>query len=552
MAEFRSRLGLGGVDKRISMVGTGTSPTATALKPTNTILHKTGSFASLRSLNKENDNSQIHVKEVPLDTEKPIPAFCPWSHEAFLHRLKTFAPVTSWLPKPSDEISEVVWAKRGWSCVGIETIACGACRRRLVVDFQPAKYGRESKRRRVRFDTDEDKVEKMGTVITSDGVGTPWISQQAPADNGNHDGEAKDEDDGDDANDYEYEEAFEKGLVAKYKVLVIDGHGDSCPWRQASCKDDIYRLPVVRRDWWQRHVSESFLSALGMAEDIGKLNLREVPFEPDAAKILEDMPPGFFTTAHQMQHGIGPTSRPGTARSISPRPRTPGSIRTLGSRASSPNGSVRGAQLAPSADPETAFSRSLQARALSISLTGWMPTTESSTNLLSCSACFQRVGLWLYQQGESPSKTEPRADSGHGDKPVDEENLDVPDPDDLPGLDLISQHREHCPFRNPASQAGTGDFSSLPAWQILYTTVSRWAEEQSRRSGSFSRDPAPEPMRGRLGHSVQITAGGAALSRDQVNKLDRERMTKMRKLRKALGIFRRPSTGKEGKKGSEG
>ncbi|KAF2149552.1 zf-C3HC-domain-containing protein, partial [Myriangium duriaei CBS 260.36] len=433
MAELRARLGIGAADKRISMMPTSGHGTTTPLKPTNTILHKTGSFASLRSIDKERDRVQLK-EPLPLP-EKSFPAFCPWSHEAFMDRLKTFAPVTNWMPKPAEEVGEMAWVKRGWACVGVETVACAACKKRLVVDFTPAKYGRESKRRKIRFN------------------------------------------DGDDAlDDYEYEEAFEKGLVEKYKALIIDGHRDSCPWRQAGCKDDIYRIPVVRREWWQKHISEAFLSALAMAEDIGRLNLRDIPIKPTAEKILRDMPPGFFTTTYQSYQAPAPMSRPTT-----PRPAT-----------------------------------------LTIALTGWLATTESSTNLLSCSACFQRIGLWLYQ-GPSSSRT----DSGHDFPPTT--------------LDLIDQHREHCPFRNAASQAATGDFSSSPAWSILWTTVARWADEQRRRSHPHQPESAPasplSPSFPPLGHTVSIEAthGG---SREENAKLDKERTTKLRKLRKALGIFR--------------
>ncbi|KAF2239565.1 zf-C3HC-domain-containing protein [Viridothelium virens] len=65
------------------------------------------------------------------------PNYIPWSHDVFLARLKTFADVKLWTPKP-DVISEVEWAKRGWVCEGINRVACkGGCECRVVVRLRP-------------------------------------------------------------------------------------------------------------------------------------------------------------------------------------------------------------------------------------------------------------------------------------------------------------------------------------------------------------------------------------------------------------------------------
>lgn len=65
------------------------------------------------------------------------PNYSPWSQAMFLSRLKSFSSLSKWHPKP-DAISEVVWAKRGWSCVDVNTVACrGGCEHRLVVQIHP-------------------------------------------------------------------------------------------------------------------------------------------------------------------------------------------------------------------------------------------------------------------------------------------------------------------------------------------------------------------------------------------------------------------------------
>lgn len=67
------------------------------------------------------------------------PNYLPWSHEQFLARLKTFADVRVWTPKP-ESVGEVEWAKRGWSCRAWNTVVCkGGCDGRVVVGLRPPR-----------------------------------------------------------------------------------------------------------------------------------------------------------------------------------------------------------------------------------------------------------------------------------------------------------------------------------------------------------------------------------------------------------------------------
>lgn len=67
------------------------------------------------------------------------PNYTPWSHGAFLTRLKTFADVSRWTSKP-DAVNEVAWAKRGWVCAGLNTVSCrGGCEKRVVIALRPPR-----------------------------------------------------------------------------------------------------------------------------------------------------------------------------------------------------------------------------------------------------------------------------------------------------------------------------------------------------------------------------------------------------------------------------
>ncbi len=85
--------------------------------------------------------------------------FAPWDQNQFLRRLKTFTH-EQFKGKP-DAISEVEWAKRGWSCVGEETVGCvGGCESRVVVDLT--------------IEEDEDEEFTLETYQAKKAIGELW------------------------------------------------------------------------------------------------------------------------------------------------------------------------------------------------------------------------------------------------------------------------------------------------------------------------------------------------------------------------------------------
>ncbi|EAT86245.2 hypothetical protein SNOG_06414 [Parastagonospora nodorum SN15] len=76
---------------------------------------------------------------------RKTPNFQPHSQEQFLSRVKTFADVKKWTTKP-DAISEIEWAKRGWSCDTWNTVACkGGCEKRVAVKLYPKRKDADGK-----------------------------------------------------------------------------------------------------------------------------------------------------------------------------------------------------------------------------------------------------------------------------------------------------------------------------------------------------------------------------------------------------------------------
>ncbi|KAH8725101.1 C3HC zinc finger-like-domain-containing protein [Phaeosphaeriaceae sp. PMI808] len=104
----------------------------------------------------------------PSTPRKPA-NFQPHSQEQFLGRVKTFADVKKWTTKP-DTISEIEWAKRGWSCDAWNTVACrGGCEKRVAVKLRPKRKDMDGKAiemsEDLALDVDDKLVERFAELI---------------------------------------------------------------------------------------------------------------------------------------------------------------------------------------------------------------------------------------------------------------------------------------------------------------------------------------------------------------------------------------------------
>lgn len=103
--------------------------------------------ADIDSTSRRNQhNHKCHAKPITSTDERDnslVGTYAPWSREAFLKRLNTFADPHLWTVKP-EAINELQWAKRGWICADKETVACkGQCEQRLVIDLGPSQCDHE-------------------------------------------------------------------------------------------------------------------------------------------------------------------------------------------------------------------------------------------------------------------------------------------------------------------------------------------------------------------------------------------------------------------------
>ncbi|KAK3110989.1 hypothetical protein LTR53_014178 [Teratosphaeriaceae sp. CCFEE 6253] len=366
-------------------------------------------------------------------TPKRAPNFSPWSHETFLARLKTFSSVSQWHPKP-EAIGEVAWAKRGWACVDVNTVACaGGCEKRVVVSMSV----------------------EMSTVAG------------AAADVPDENDEAEEvEGDGED------ESIFEHGLVQRYLLLIVEGHSDVCMWHRAGCKDDIYHLQVVRPDAWQPELKARYQSLQRMSSAIRDVTFKSLPHETASSlppkKLITDFPPDLLGRSDVRSEDA--------------------------------------------------------AIALEIALHGWRGSHDSGTDLLHCNACFQRIGLWMYQPGYRPARTS-----------SDDED------EDASIIDLVEMHREHCPWRNPDTQKASGSLTGLSASQILQRVISTCAREQRRKSQEAQKTAQQLEVEDNDAEVELEGASSPAPSMEEVARQDKDRESRLKKLKSLFTIKRRPT-----------
>ncbi|KYG41552.1 hypothetical protein M433DRAFT_7861, partial [Acidomyces richmondensis BFW] len=282
------------------------------------------------------------------------------------------------------------------------------------------------------------------------------------------------EDEEDEQNE-ESEDSFEEALVKRYTALLADGHADLCPWRKAGCKDDIYRLQVVRPHVWQPELRKRFHSLLDIRASIRDVKIETSAHDTtvylSAEKLLSELP-----------------------RAVLEMPDTQSSCSTD------------------------------DAKALEIALHGWRGSSDAGNDLLHCDVCFQRIGLWMYQPGYQPSHI------------GEDDEEEYP-----PTVHLVEMHRDHCPWRNPTTQKASGTLSGQNACQILHRVVSTCAREQRRRSDEMLKTTHnSEHDEDEL---ESMTLASPAPSREEIEKQDKERESRLRKL-KALFTFKRNSAPK--------
>jgi C3HC zinc finger-like/Rsm1-like len=163
------------------------------------------SAAAAKKLRLSSGTSQSNNDSTTSLASQKTANYLPTSRQAFLDRLQTFGPITKWHIASNEVISAAAWARRGWRCVGNDTVSCGACEERLLVKL------------------DKDEGQSTG--------------QPGEAGDAERAQNTEDEDNG-----YAMASEVHAGIVAKYEELITSAHSETCPWRRRGCIDSIQRI----------------------------------------------------------------------------------------------------------------------------------------------------------------------------------------------------------------------------------------------------------------------------------------------------------------------
>ncbi|KAL2821989.1 C3HC zinc finger-like-domain-containing protein [Aspergillus granulosus] len=358
------------------------------------------------------------------------PTFVPWDRDRFLERLETFRRVDRWSPKPSG-VNEVEWAKRGWICTDVARVTCvGGCGGSVVVKIPDELDELDG--------YDSEKIQERKEVRTK--------------------------------------------LVQEYANLIVQGHGENCPWRNKGCDATIHRLQLTNPDVAITGFRTRYSRLLQMPDQLPDPDSVQAPEGFDAQDIISillDFPLRSETTETQQ---TGPESGQGIE-----------------------------SQPTVQADP-------INKAAFVLAFFGW-DTVDGSPGLVACSACFRRLGLWIYKPKDN----------------VETASHDL--------LDVANEHMEYCPWINGKAQSGTGKPSEKAdalqsGWEALSQAVKVRHLRQTRSS---------TPMGSRAGSETpSMDSSVFDEANDDARKAkDREWWAKIRRMRQVLNVKspkRKPST----------
>ncbi|KAL2857966.1 C3HC zinc finger-like-domain-containing protein [Aspergillus pseudoustus] len=409
--------------------------------PTSTLPVDHTPSAKRARLNGRDDSILASVRKDILKIARPTsqassvssqsrPTFVPWDRDRFLERLETFRRVDRWSPKPSG-VNEVEWAKRGWICTDVARVTCvGGCGGSVVVKIP-------------------DELDEL------DGYDSEKIQER---------------------------KAVRTKLEQEYARLIVQGHGENCPWRNKGCDDTIHRLQLTNPDTAISVFRTRYSRLLKIAEQL-----------PDPASL--QTPEGFDA---QYIMCILPDT---------PLRAEPAETQRTGSE----NGQ-EGEPL------PTVQSHPINEVAFVLAFFGWN-TIDGSPGLAACSACFRRLGLWIY-------KSKDKGETSSHDS-----------------LDVANEHMEYCPWINGNAQSGTGKPSEKKdtlqsGWEALVQAVKVKHIRQTRSS---------TPIGSRAGSEAPSMDGSLfGEDNDDVKKAkDREWWAKIRRMRQVLNVNspkRKPST----------
>jgi hypothetical protein len=159
----------------------------------------------------------------------------------------------------------------------------------------------------------------------------------------------------------------------------------------------------------------------------------------------------------------------------------------------------------------------LKPRSLILALFGWESEDGHIQGLVTCKACFRRLGLWLFTES---------ADGG----------TSTPYYPLVSHLDVILEHRDYCPWINASSQENSSSRpnseNTLPGWQVLQRTLRSSLRKTISEATESVRVQSSEQ------YSRDSFEGNSVASQDTATRKakDEERWSRLKKIRKIFDV----------------
>lgn len=178
-------------------------------------------------------------------------------------------------------------------------------------------------------------------------------------------------------------------------------------------------------------------------------------------------------------------------------------------------------------EPTTSTSRQIESKALTLALFGWQAEPSPIHGIATCSACFRRLGLWLFKPSrESTSSAMSR-------------------------LDVVVEHRDYCPWVNAESQSLTpihnydqtprSSISDEAGWVVLVRMINNTVPAERRPKIATIAAESTINTAGDTGEVdsllTEVTDNTARDARD------RERWARLKKLKQVFQVKRGKAKG---------
>ncbi|KAL8905292.1 MAG: hypothetical protein Q9207_002725 [Kuettlingeria erythrocarpa] len=306
---------------------------------------------------------------------------------------------------------------------------------------------------------------------------------------------------------YDWREEAQKELVVRYTEMIVTEHDGGCLWRRRGCDDSIYRILLANQATTLQSLRQRYESLSALSSSLPS-NI-SMPLDFNISKLVP-----------HLLHILHPELKPTASTSPSSSP-----TKDL----TQPNETNNPAS--PPSPP------SIDTRALTLALLGWSADPTSPVpGILSCPACFRRVGLWLFKSPPPSPTNSPPSSPTSTTSPTRSTPV-------INRLDPITEHRTYCPWINARSQARNPVLTEddLSGWETLRDMVLRIRVPEGVKVPGHEKEGEGV---------VEAGVGGMdGMQEKSKEERDKERWARLKKIKQIFKLRRKPKEG-DGEKGT--